>query len=437
VGLNAAFYRAAVPGKPYQVAMQRGVRMYHDQTTRPLADLRWELFTLLAHGAFVTMVDKTGFEGSLDDMAYGRIGEAFKEAGAKRAEFGQQPVPEVGIYYSSRTRDWVGREHPADYFAGFLGAHKAMVYEHIPWGVILDENVSLASLKAFPVVLLPDTGIVSERELALFRRYVEEGGRLIVTGLSGCYDQMGRLQAKGTLDSLTGARFVRKLDSLDNWVRFSGDCFPNSTIQPVAGAPAGWAFLVKGPAGVFEPAAAQPMGELWQPFRTTRQLEGKEATDWPMSAETPVGPAILIHHAGKGTVLTFTCSPDSATASEHHLTETRKLLANAVRLLHPEPMIRISAPANVEAVVTDDTAHRILRVHLLGYNAPPQTLPAKDRPMVLPVPIEDAPMYRVVLQTKMAIKQVEALNPSTVLKRQDSRIEAIVEDVHEVLKIEY
>ena len=33
VGLNAAFYRAATPGKPVQVAMQRGVRMYHDQTS--------------------------------------------------------------------------------------------------------------------------------------------------------------------------------------------------------------------------------------------------------------------------------------------------------------------------------------------------------------------------------------------------------------------
>jgi hypothetical protein len=64
VGLNAEFYRAATPGIRPQVAMQRGVRMYHDQTTRPLADLRWELLTLLAHGAFVTCVDKTGFDGT-------------------------------------------------------------------------------------------------------------------------------------------------------------------------------------------------------------------------------------------------------------------------------------------------------------------------------------------------------------------------------------
>ncbi len=73
VGLNAEFYRAATPGVPFQVAIQRGVRMYHDQTTRPLNDMRWETLTLLAHGAFVTMIDKTAFDGGLDPVAYERM----------------------------------------------------------------------------------------------------------------------------------------------------------------------------------------------------------------------------------------------------------------------------------------------------------------------------------------------------------------------------
>ena len=87
VGLNAEFYRSATPGQPFQVAMQRGVRMYHDQTTRPVNDLRWELFTLLAHGSFVTVVDKTGYDGWLDPVAYRRIGQVFREAKAKRPFF--------------------------------------------------------------------------------------------------------------------------------------------------------------------------------------------------------------------------------------------------------------------------------------------------------------------------------------------------------------
>jgi hypothetical protein len=437
VGLNAEFYRAAVPHQRVQVAMQRGVRMYHDQTTRPLNDIRWELFTLLAHSAFVTMVDKTGFDGWLDPVAYERIGTAFGEALAKRSHFGRTPIRDVGLYFSNRTRDWVGREKAADYFASFQGAHKAVVYEHIPYGVVLDENATLETLKQFPVVLLPNACIVNEREVALFQSYVEGGGKLLVTGLSGCYDHMGRLQTNTALGSLTGVRFVRKLDSLDNWVRFSGASLSALNLRLSPEAHADWPFLVKGPAAVFEPIAAQPIGELLKPHRTLRQLEGKEGTEWPMSADTPVGPAILINHVGRGTVLTFACAPDFATASEHHIVEARKLLANAVQFLHPNPQVRIKAPANVEAVVTDDPENRTLRVHLIAYNGTPQTTPAKDRPYVLPGLIEDAPLYRATLEFPGGLKSAKAFNRATDLKKRGNRVELTIEDIHEVIQCLY
>ena len=448
VGLNAAFYRAATPGRPVQVAMQRGVRMYHDQTTRPLNDLRWELFTLLAHGAFVTVVDKTGFDGGLDPVAYERFGAAFEEVQKKRAHFGQQPVAEVGIYFCHRSRDWLGRDQPARYFQSFQGAHKALVYEHIPFGIILDENATLAGLKEFPVVLLPDAGILSEREVGLFKSYVAEGGKLLVTGLSGCYDRLGRLATTSALAELTGAKFVRKLETEDNWVRF--DSTPTKKTESLLTDIAhgrrsrtgtnileSIPFLIKGPAAVLEATTALPIGELLKPYRTARQQQGKEGTEWPMSAESPVGPAILLNPVGQGTVLTFAGSPDFATASEHHIVEARRLLRNAVRFLNPNPRVRITAPANVEAVVSDDPPTRTLRIHLLGYNSPPQTTPAKERPFILPIPIEDAPMYRVVIESSRPLKRAEALKKSTQLSRHSHRIEATVEDVHEVLLLGY
>jgi hypothetical protein len=189
IGLNVQFYRAAVPHQPVQVAMNRSVRNYHDQTTRPLHDIRWEMLTLLSHGAFVTVVDKLGFDGSLDPVVYERLAEAFQEAQAKRAHWGHKPVYEVGLYFSSRTRDWIGREQPLRWMQSFLGAQKAMVYQHIPYGVVLDENATPETLQQFPVVILPNVGILSEPEVALLDRYVQEGGRLIVTGFSGQFDR--------------------------------------------------------------------------------------------------------------------------------------------------------------------------------------------------------------------------------------------------------
>ena len=125
------------------------------------------------------------------------------------------------------------------------------------------------------------------------------------------------------------------------------------------------------------------------------------------------------------------------TARAHHIVETRKLLANAVRLLHPQPRITIEAPATVQTVVTDDSATRTLRVHLLGYNTPPQTTPAKDRPYVLPVPIEDAPIYRATLTLHDRPKRATAFNKSTDLRRSGNIVEMRVEDIHEVVTLQY
>ncbi|NIP22910.1 MAG: hypothetical protein GWN67_02840, partial [Phycisphaerae bacterium] len=224
----------------------------------------------------------------------------------------------------------------------------------------------------------------------------------------------------------------------DNWVRFPLSS-QNSILnrQLGRGIRTDWPFLVKGPAAAFEPKSAKSVGELLQPFRTTRQREGREGTDWPMSADSPVGPAVLLNNIGKGKVLAFTCSPDYATSSDHHIVEARRLLANAVRFLNPNPRVRITAPATVQAIVTDEPSERTLRIHLLGYNSPPQTTPAKNRPYILPGLIEDAPMYRATVDTLLSIKQVAALNESTKLQQNDRCVEVIVNDIHEVVIIRY
>lgn len=445
VGLNVEFYRAAVPHQRVQVAMQRGVRMYHDQTTRPLNDIRWELLTLLAHGAFVTMVDKTGFDGWLDPVAYERIGAAFEEAKAKIAHFGQRPLAEVGIYFSSRTRDWVGRDQPARYFQSFQGAHKALVYEHIPYGVVLDENVTADTLRQFPVVMLPNVGILLRREIDLLRNYVVLGGRVIVTGHTGTFDRMGTPSDKAILSELIGGNPKRTLESSDNWVMFGRDvteiCLPDSSIGASSNLWSGikldWPFLVKGPAVVYETTTATALGDLLKPFRTARQLEGKETTDWPMSPEAKVGPAILVNRLGKGYVLTFACSPDFATASEHHIVEARRLIRNAVRYLNPKPLVEIVGPATVESVITKEQDTRRVRVHLLCYNAPAQTTPPSQRPYVLPALIEDRPMYKVTIKFNRPPQHVRVLNPSTQIKWSDNSADLTVDDIHEVVTLDF
>jgi hypothetical protein len=431
VGLTAEFLEASTPGMRYQVAMSQHARIYHDNTCRPVNDLRWELLTLRAHGSQVTIVDKTGYDGWLDPVAYDRMGEVFQEAVAKEAYFGHPQLPEVGLYYSSRSRDWYGRENPSKYQQAFNGAHKVMFYEHIPFGVLLDENMNAEALKRFPVVLLPNVPILSQKEVNLLKSYVEQGGNLIVTGFTGLMGHMGEPLGHTVLEDLIGAKFVERLDSSDNFMRFAGD----TPERLRTGYAADWPFLVEGPAAVYTPTTATAVGELMKPARTVRQRQGKEPIYQPNSADKPVGPTLLMNAVGKGRVVCITGAPDFAAAGEHPIPEVRALLRNVVRYLHPEHTVEVTAPQNVESVIMENAADKALYVHFLGYQSPPQCTPSQNRPFVLPALIEDAPMYAATLTVRRPFTNVTALNPKTTVKVDGQSVSLIVNDIHEVVSI--
>jgi hypothetical protein len=92
---------------------------------------------------------------------------------------------------------------------------------------------------------------------------------------------------------------------------------------------------------------------------------------------------------------------------------------------------------NVEAVVTDDTATRTLRVHLIGYLSPPACTPPNNRPFVIPPQVEEPPSYRATVTVGRPIRKVEALNKTTLLKTSGNSISIQVDDIHETLVIRY
>ena len=431
VGLNAEFYRASTPGKRYQVAMQRGVRMYHDQTTRPVADMQWELATLLAHGAFVTMVDKTAFDGRLDPVAYDRIGGAFAAVLPLRDRFGHEPVRHAGLYYSSRSRDWIGRDDPARWMQSFLGAHKALVYEHVPWGVVLDENVSLEQLRQFPVVVLCDAGILSDAEVGLLREYVEAGGGLVATGRTGRMDRLGRVVDSAAWTALSGARLATVATGSDNWVSLTAE----DVGLLGADIPPGWPFLVHGPAAALVPTSGTPHGDLLAGQRTTRQREGRESTDWPMSPGERLGPALVVQRVGRGRVVTLACGPDHACGGDYHVPEARQLLAAAVQMLVPDDALRIEAETTVQAVVVAERDRPRLHVHLLAYASPPQSMPARDRPRVMPALLESNPIHRTTIRFDRPPAAVTAARPTTRISQDGSVVTLEVDGVHEVITV--
>jgi len=147
-----------------------------------------------------------------------------------------------------------------------------------------------------------------------------------------------------------------------------------------------------------------------------------------------VGPAVLVNDFGKGRVVCIAAAPDTAIGGEFGMPEDRMLIENALRLLDPDPPVRVDAPRFVESAVTAGPEPDTLRVHLVAHVTPPQNT-HKDRPLTIPAFIEDKPIYRVSVKVAGGVKEIEAITPTTTVTPAPEGFTAQVEDIHEVFVI--
>jgi hypothetical protein len=82
-------------------------------------------------------------------------------------------------------------------------AEQALIEGHVPFELVFDRN--LADLSKYKVLILPGSECLADGQLAAVRGFVERGGGLVATGLTGCYDQWRRLRVTpGLADLLAG-----------------------------------------------------------------------------------------------------------------------------------------------------------------------------------------------------------------------------------------
>jgi hypothetical protein len=434
--LLALFMAGARPGGPIQGVTSRSVYNHHDYTVRPAAEMKWEVLTYLAHGAQCTIVDKANYDGTLDSIAYQRIGEAFGEAREKRDTFGHRPVREVGLYFSARSRDWYAREDATRYTAAFVGAHRALINAHIQVGVVCDENVPLQWLREFPVVYLAGVPILDPREMELLTSYVTEGGKLLVTGLTGACYRFGRPQEHSSIEALIGARLTRLLtEHSDQYLRLPAGLAKGDGAFLGHDIPEDWPLFTWGPAAVYEPAGAAAYGDLMVAYRSKQGV----AHAWMnlMSPDRAVGPGLLVNRVGKGTVVTIPLAIDAAYAGDYRMPEHRRLIRNVVRHLHPEPLVEIDAPVNVESVVTEDPSGGRLYAHLLAFNGAPTFSAAAfaEGRRVLPPVMEEPMRYQATLRMRDRIEDARATGAGTRIDRKQGVIQLTTDEIHTVVTI--
>lgn len=242
----ATSIRAGMLDGPTEVLVSRFVHTW-DFTLRSAAQLRFEAFTVAAHGSTVTVDDQPMATGALDPEVYRRLAPVFARI-AERSPWldGARPIRYAALWTGQTARELeslfataenpsVGeqsaqfppaqrREGPSDLVAAVTGSYRALVEAHLPVSFVDERPVSLDRLGKHRVLLLPDVLALGEAEVAAIGSFVRAGGGLVVTGSTGVRDGRGRVrEATSALDDLLGVRFGESTAVTYPYLRLTDD----------------------------------------------------------------------------------------------------------------------------------------------------------------------------------------------------------------------
>jgi hypothetical protein len=176
---------------------------------------------------------------------------------------------------------------------------------------ILDEWALLPRLREFPVVVAPEQDRMSDAMAAALKRYVEEGGRLLVTG-SAAFDRFGA--------AFLGATFAAVEKDKTYHVPAADGAAPLFSAE--------WRLLT--------PVDARPLGRLGTtPLRDERLLPN---------------PAAVIRKVGRGRVGYIPCSVFRDFAHNRYPL-TRAFILEVVRAVAGRTAIEVEGPVCVDVVL--------------------------------------------------------------------------------------
>ena len=148
-----------------------------------------------------------------------RVHEAVRE---RERFFSQHELRHVGVVVSQNTHDFYGHvpgtTHLADYQDTILGTWLLLTENHVVFRFVFDNQVEAGDLSSYSMLLLPNTACLSDVMAEQLIQYVTRGGKLVVTGESGGYDEWGDKRSRNALADVKGIARLQGEPALD-WLR--------------------------------------------------------------------------------------------------------------------------------------------------------------------------------------------------------------------------
>jgi hypothetical protein len=310
-----------------------------------------------------------------------------------------ESVAEVAVIHSQRTQDRFASGDPArdGYVTHFRGWELALFETHRQWDVVTPSGMSLDGLRRYRAVVLPNVACLSEGDAVTLREYVNQGGALLATYETGCYEADGAPRETGILDDLFGieAAGPRRGPLQYSYTRISTRDALTTGLEDTD---------IVTNEGFIRNVTARVGATVHTTLIPEIIPQPPDLSYPPASQETP--PTLITYRAGKGRAVYFAGQTDRLNTTSGH-PDYARLLENALAwaLAGSSPMVHVATPspddaADVHATLLRQPATGNLYLHLVNYSGArgrPVRAPHKLGPLKVTVSLPSARLRHVEL----------------------------------------
>ena len=187
------------PNLPYGFETSFSVSLNNHTAKKPRELLQAKASACLADAGAFVFIDAIDPVGTLNPAVYERMGRVFDETKAYEPYIGGELCQDVAIYLSTESKfdpadsgkpvHGSSLSHTMPHLDSVMGALRALVRHHIPYGVITKRNIG--ALDRHKVIILPDVLMMDEDEVSAFRQYVQSGGKLYASHTTSLVSKEG------------------------------------------------------------------------------------------------------------------------------------------------------------------------------------------------------------------------------------------------------
>lgn len=304
---------------------------------KPYAALEYETAQMMAHGAQCSIGDQLHPRGTLDRGAYELIGRVYKRVADREPWLEDaKPVTQIGVLL-------VDDQKTARVFGSTReGVTRMLTQLKHQFDIILPGT----DWKKYELIVLPDVVRLDASLIRKLDAYVRNGGAVLATGYSGFEENPTKLAWKALPVVSHGVSpftttYMRFGKTIREDVPDSDHVLYDTTIRVTPGNGA------ESLGSIVEPYFER----TWEHFSSHAQTPGDKPSRYSL--------AVL---RGK---IAYIAAPVFGSFAKNGNYPLRILVRNVIRLLIPEPLLRLDAPTTTEATVMRQRNRTI--VHLLHY----------------------------------------------------------------------